>query len=447
MNLNRLHKASAAPAVLIGLALFLGGGTAMAKVDMNLTMRLSTPKMLAGQKQTAYLRVGLIGRSEELKKRRAPVNVSLVLDHSGSMSGAKLERAKEAALMFVERLRGDDIVSVVIYDTTVEVLVPATKVSDKEDIRLRISRIRSGNRTALFAGVSKGAAETRKFLSPQRVNRVVLLSDGLANVGPSTPEDLAALGESLIREGISVTTIGLGLDYNEDLMYRLAAASDGNPVFAQSAGDLAGIFDRELLSVTDVVASQADLEVTVAEGVRPVRVLGRRADIEGRQVKVRFNQIYHDWENYILLEVELPPSKAGQVRPVATAAASFLDLATETRRTLRNEISAAFTDSESAVEKSRDADVMVAAVALIAAENNQEAVKLRDLGKIDEATRALLANADFVARHNQELQSQHLTEIESRNRNDATNQAGERWAAQRKLQQAVTQIEVYRVQQ
>src|SRR4029450_1790476 len=91
-----------------------------------------------------------------------------------------------------------------------------------------------------------GAAAVRKFLDRQRVNRIILLSDGQANVGPSSPGDLGNLGASLIKEGISVTTLGLGLDYNEDLMTQLARRSDGNHYFIENSSDLARRFGYEV---------------------------------------------------------------------------------------------------------------------------------------------------------------------------------------------------------
>ena len=178
--------------------------------------------MLADKKQAAFVKIGLTGFKLDSKDKRAPVNVAIVLDKSGSMEGDKIAKAKDAAIAAIGRLGSDDIVSVVAYDSTVQVIVPATKLSDKESVIEQIRRIEAGGSTALFAGVSKGADELRKFLDKNRVNRVILLSDGLANVGPQSPSELGALGASLMKEGISVSTMGLGLDYNEDLMTKLA---------------------------------------------------------------------------------------------------------------------------------------------------------------------------------------------------------------------------------
>src|SRR6185436_579493 len=139
-----------------------------------------------GQKQTSYVRVGLTGIPIN-DTGRTPVNVAIVLDKSGSMAGEKLRKAKEAAIVSIDRLGPNDIVSVIAYDQTVEVLVPATKVSDRLALHRAIERLSADGNTALFAGVSKGAAEVRKFLDPHRVNRIILLSDGQANIGPSSP--------------------------------------------------------------------------------------------------------------------------------------------------------------------------------------------------------------------------------------------------------------------
>ena len=107
------------------------------------------------------------------------------------MQGEKIAKAKDAAIAAIGRLGTEDIVAVVAYDSTVQVIVPATKLSDKESVIQQVRRIEAGGSTALFAGVSKGADELRKFLDKNRVNRVVLLSDGLANVDPNPPASSA----------------------------------------------------------------------------------------------------------------------------------------------------------------------------------------------------------------------------------------------------------------
>ncbi len=222
-------------ALLLVLALtLLPTAVAQAK-QVKLDVALAQPTMLLCEQPKCenHLRIALKALRWTRASKRLPVNIAIVIDRSGSMQGDKIKHAREAALQAIDRLRDNDIVSIVAYDTSVEVLVPATKVSDREEIKGRIRAIKAHGSTALFAGVSKGAAEVRKFLDDKHVNRVILLSDGLANVGPSSPMELGQLGRSLIKEGVSVSTMGLGTGYNEDLMSKLAIESSGNHTFIE----------------------------------------------------------------------------------------------------------------------------------------------------------------------------------------------------------------------
>merc|ERR1712023_113770 len=109
-----------------------------------------------------------------------------------------------------------------------------------------IKRIETGGSTALYGGVEAGGRQLDKFLSKQRINRVMLLSDGIANVGPSSNREISQLGSRLSKSGVSVTTIGLGHDYNETLMTSLAEASDANYYYVADVEELPGVFKDEL---------------------------------------------------------------------------------------------------------------------------------------------------------------------------------------------------------
>jgi Ca-activated chloride channel family protein len=358
--------------------------------------------VLAGQKQTVYLRVALTGQDDSGRQRRAPVNLALVLDRSGSMSGGKLERAKEAAIHAIGRLHDDDIVSVVAYDSTVEVIVPATKVSEREAIYQAIRRLQPGASTALFAGVSKGAQEIRKFMgltqkSARRyVSRIVLLSDGLANEGPSTPGALADLGLSLGREGIAVSTLGLGEDYNEDLMTALAQKSDGNHMFIRTENDLLAAFDRELGDALSVVAKNLTVRIECAEGVRPVRVLGREAAISGQTVTSWLNQMYGRQTKYVLLEAELPPGSAGNWMSLAKVEVDGVRIDGSPMEFGTKPIMVEAVGSAELVQQRTNKEVMASVAQQIGAENNQLAMELRDKGNIEESERLLKQNVVYL---------------------------------------------------
>ena len=380
--------------LLIVTSVFLATSASARTIDLQ--VNLGTPVMEAGKNQKTFLKIGLKGFELPGEFDRAPVNMAIVLDRSGSMAGEKLARAREAAIKAIGLLQSGDIVSVVTYDSVVNVVVPATKVDDKQSIYRAIRRITDGGSTALFAGVSKGASEVRKFLDKTRVNRVILLSDGLANVGPSTPSELGQLGSSLGKEGISVTTIGLGLGYNEDLMTQLAGMSDGHHAFVQNSADLNRIFAAEFNTALTVVANQFNIIIRCADSIRPIRVLGRRAQIIGQEVHINLNQLSSNQEKYVMLEVEVPAGVAGETRNLASVDVSYLDLKAKKRDSLQQSVSVNFSKEREKVKRAVNQPVMDSAAEQVVNEISKEAVELRDQGKKEAAKDYLQKNFESL---------------------------------------------------
>jgi Ca-activated chloride channel family protein len=421
-----------AAALALCAAWVLGSLGAEAAAGVEVGVGMAHPVVLAGSRQRSYLKVSLTGHGAGAASRRPPANVAIVLDRSGSMQGEKLAQARGAALVALDMLDERDVLSVVTYDDTVSVLVPATRLLDRRPIARAIRSIEAGGSTALFAGVAKGARELRAFLHEERVNRVILLSDGLANVGPDTPGALGDLGASLRKEGISVTTIGLGLGYNEDLMVRLAASSDGNHAFAESSADLVRIFSAEFRDIMNVVARDVTIEIRCRGAVMPVRVLGRDADIVGQNVTLDMNQLYGNQEKYVLLEVELPAGAAGVTMPVADVEVRYGDLVSKSSAVGRGSASVAYTESSRAVADTADKAALVDVVEQVAAETNEKAVQLRDEGRVQEAKDLLEANADYLSSSGEALNAPALGAQGAAASRAAGNLDDESWNAERK---------------
>jgi len=402
--------------------------------EIKLSANMATTVMEADKHQTAFLKVSLTGFDIDDQQARIPANIAIVLDKSGSMRGQKIDYAQQAAIYAINQLNKNDIVSIVTYDSQVNIIVPATKVSNKATINRLIRSIRADGSTALFAGVSKGAAELRKFISINQVNRVILLSDGLANVGPKSPSELGLLGMSLSKEGISVTTIGLGLGYNEDLMTQLAGFSDGNHAFVEKPSDLVKIFQYEFGDVLSVIAQDVNIIIECGENIRPIRILGRKGDIIGNKVSTRMNQLYSGQEKFIMIEVEVPEHRENSNAIIATVEIDYNNLYTHSRYNLKDSVSVNFSASKKEVKESIDPQVYESSVEQVANEYSKQALQLRDEGDIPGARKMLNKAADYLQSNAGMLSSKRLKsqEMEARKDADEVDDSGN-WLKKRKV--------------
>jgi Ca-activated chloride channel homolog len=343
----------------IGICTLLAGSIALSAAGtraddpIKLGARLAQPVIKSGEASKNYLRIGLQGCKPEPSQTRTPVNVAFVIDRSGSMQGARIAQAREAAIMAINRLLPTDIASVVIFDNVVDVLVPAQPVSDPAHFTDPIRQVTVRGSTAIHAGVLR-----------------------------------------LLSQGISVTTIGLGLGYNEDLMLQLARASDGNHAFAREPTDLVQIFNKEFDDVLASCAQTVSVDVELKPGVKPVRALSRDGQIEGQRAQFALNQVYAATEHYVLLEVAVDSAGPGaDERELGVVKVVYTNPASGAKATLDAPIRARFSTEEAEVKKAFDPKVAEAVVEQVTRERTQRAVALQDAGKLAEARELLLQNA------------------------------------------------------
>jgi len=420
--------------IILSLILwFVFSYAALAQEAVTLSVTPGHAALLSGKPQTTYLKISLTGIPPATHQERAPINLALVLDRSGSMAGEKIEQARNAASLALDYLTSQDIFSIIAYSTSVEVLLPSGPLADKNQARHIIQGLQAHGSTALYAGVSQGGEEVRKFLRQDRVNRVILLSDGLANVGPQTPEALTELGRELAQDGITVTTLGLGLGYNEDLMAKLAYISDGNHAFIQEPAALIKIFNAEFNDVLSVVAQQIIVEIHCGQGVQPKRMLGRQGQIKHQQIHAQFNQLYANQEKYLLVELDTSSAEPGTHRELASVEVRYIDLSDNQSKRLVTQAQVHYTDSPQVVTDSADKEVMVAVAEQIATQTNAQAIQLRDEGKVEQARSLLRKNAEFLKRESEVWQSPKLQKQSEADADAAKNlDDGKKWQARRK---------------
>jgi len=325
------------------------------------------------------------------QKERMPLNLAIVLDRSGSMSGGKLEQAKQAASLLVEQLDRDDVLSLVVYESGVEVVRPAARVGDQHrEIKRLIERIETGGSTALYGGVEEGSRQLREFLGKERINRVMLLSDGIANVGPSDNRDIADLGTRIAREGMSVTTIGLGSDYNETLMTALAEASDANYYYVADVEKLPEVFENELGELKSIVARDIIIEIRCPEGVRPLRFLGRPGELKSGTETITFATLSSGQARELYLECLVSDAALGKVNEVAQVSVRYADtLSSQAVEKSATPVVVGYSKDAELVTRSLDKAIAAEAAIFANAVETEKAIALADKGDAEGSRRVL----------------------------------------------------------
>ena len=202
---------------------------------------------------------------------RMPLNFALVLDHSGSMKGAKLRAVKDAVKLVVDHMLPSDIVSVIVFDDNVQVVDPAQPASDKERIKAQIESIRDGGGTAMSLGMNMGLMELKKYASPQTVNRMILLTDGVTY---GDADRCRRIADDAGASGVGIYPLGIGADWDEDLLDNIGQRSSGMPAeFIRRPDDALAIFEQQLQSAAAVSVRNAQLTLRLSSGVTPRRAV------------------------------------------------------------------------------------------------------------------------------------------------------------------------------
>ncbi|MEH2044565.1 vWA domain-containing protein [Nostoc sp.] len=254
-------------------------------------------------------------RADIAKSPRRNLNLSLVIDRSGSMAGAPLHHALKAAESVVDQLEPDDILSVVVYDDEVDSVVPPQSVTNKAALKNSIRKVRAGGITNLSGGWLKGCEHVKTRLDPQKINRVLLLTDGHANMGIQDPKILTATSGQKAEEGIITTTLGFAQGFNEDLLIGMARAATGNFYFIQSIDEATEVFSIELDSLRAVVGQNLKVTLELADGVSLVDTLSlaKVSQNDASQAVITLGELYEGEDKLLGLSLGISNARVGEL--------------------------------------------------------------------------------------------------------------------------------------
>lgn len=231
-----------------------------------LSAKLSSTKILVGDRAQDVAVTITMPRSLDEKTARPPLSLAIVIDRSGSMEGAPLANAKAAAQTLVDSLDDNDAFSIVTYSSEVQTVVPMMRASSSTKALARdaINAIYDEGNTCISCGITEASAELAKSPIARGIKRMVLISDGQANAGLADRNELAQLATQTASQGVSISTVGVGLDFDELTMTRLADVGHGHYYFVEDTAQLSTMFASELAAMTEAVAADVRLDVSGA---------------------------------------------------------------------------------------------------------------------------------------------------------------------------------------
>lgn len=317
-----------------------------------------------------WMQIGLQARRSE-RAVRTPLNLALVLDVSGSMDTPdKMPYLKQSLMVFLGSLQPEDRVAIVTYSTQAMLLWPSQPVGRGDWIRATVESLQPSGSTNLHAGLMLGLDEVARNFDLRRNNRVILLTDGIANVGETDPGQIAREALAYNQRGIYLSTVGLGLDFNDDLLSTLARQGQGAYHFVDSALEMDKVFRQEVEGLVERVANEVRVSIQPGPGVRLISLTGLDGVPPAAGAQVTMQPMGAGDSQVLMSRLEVSPGAAGS-RPLAVVTLHYQDEFAQRPREVTQTIALQaaeipFYDPLADVEIRRNATVVRSAEALIA---------------------------------------------------------------------------------
>jgi Ca-activated chloride channel homolog len=302
------------------------------------TLRVTPSKRripLLNEAQVIYLLAEIFPdpRAEDLGQRHtASLNLTLVLDRSNSMNGARLEKVKIAANQIVDHMTSNDILSVVTFNDRAEVVIPATRVTDKPALKARISMMLASGGTEIYNGLAAGVQQNRQFFGPKLVNHIILLTDGRTYGDEHQSLELADI---VAKEGIGISAMGLGSDWNDDFLDKIASKTGGASSYISTANGVIKFFNDHVKHLSNAFAERVRLSVAPDPDVEleeAFKLLPHSQPLELRDGELQLGNLQANRPISVLLQLQMPASMPEGFRSIARLVATGDILANRNQR-------------------------------------------------------------------------------------------------------------------
>jgi len=315
---------------------------------------------------------------------RPSINLALVVDTSGSMTGAPIDDARRASLALLDALGPDDRLTVVAFHSETEVLLPSTLLggADLGALRGQIARMEARGTTDLAGGLRTGLEELVRHFEPQGINRLVLLSDGV----PNDPSPILPLAQAAGERGVRITALGLGLEYDETLLGQIAQLSNGRFHFVDDSARVAGVFRDEVLRFERLLARDLVLELRPGPGVTIDGVVGQPIATAGGGVQIALGDLSEGEERDVIVSLRAEPRRPGTTLELMDAVLRFRDAVADAGPLERRVfVGARATEVASEIEAGRNAGVERTAERMRAAVTTVQAIERARAGDVESA--------------------------------------------------------------
>lgn len=389
MQTTRIHKILGRMAVaLVTLAL---GASCSSAAPLRLEVRSENRRILIPGPGDGTIQVQVISPDVPNAADRPKVNLALVVDRSGSMGEArKLEYVKTSAHQLIELMGNDDILSVVAYDHQVRVLFPARRVEgNREALHRLVESLYPGGQTFLSGGLEEGFRQARSARRNGYVNRVLLLSDGLANVGTVSRDALRRRAAEMAEYGISVSTFGVGHHFDEELLMLTATGGGGNYRYLGDPERIVEALSSEFHMASRTAASDVEIIIRLKGDCRFGSVVGREWRRDGDAYIIRLGDLSAGERRTLFASLNVSAGKPG-LREVGEVAVRYRDPASGKSVTGASQsVSLELVRDEASYREGFDRSVQEKKAVAQSGAMVQEAARLADQGKKEEAREML----------------------------------------------------------